>query len=106
MLASKRSNITVVNKNFDVKWEIMGYHADEDKNNEEKSTLRACFDVQEEEDAARDIYLVAITEKSGTEGLVLTKRDDGMYSRLGAFHAMGAVRKIFQDREKSEVILV
>ncbi|QPC76764.1 hypothetical protein HYE68_007516 [Fusarium pseudograminearum] len=106
MLASNRSNVTVINKNMDVKWEIMGYYVDEDKNSEEKSTLRACFDVQEEEDAARDIYLVAITEKSGTEGLVLTKRDDGLYSRLGAFYAMGAVRKIFQDGGKSEVILV
>ncbi|KAL6915027.1 hypothetical protein FSST1_012787 [Fusarium sambucinum] len=104
ILTSKRSNITVINKHFDVKWKISGFYADED--DEEKSTLHACFDVQEEEDLARDIYLVAITEKSGTEGLVLTKHDNGMYSRVGSFYAMGPVRRIFQDREKTEVVLI
>ncbi|KAH6967339.1 heterokaryon incompatibility protein-domain-containing protein [Fusarium venenatum] len=104
ILPSTRSKITVINKHFDVKWEISGIYAEKDGT--EKSTLRACFDVQEEEDAARDIYLVAITEKSGTEGLVLTKHDNGMYSRLGAFDAAGPVRRIFQDREKTEVVLI
>jgi hypothetical protein len=102
---AKRQSVVVVNKHMDVKWEIMGYYT-EDDDDEEKSTLRACFDVQEEEDAARDIYLVAITEKSGTEGLVLAKDDNGFYSRLGSFYAAGSVRKLFQDKERTEVILI
>ncbi|RGP62538.1 heterokaryon incompatibility protein [Fusarium sporotrichioides] len=99
-----RSSIKVVNKHAYVKWEITGY--DTVKNDMEESTIRACFDVQAEEDMARDIHLVVISKKSGIEGLVLAKEDNGMYSRLGAFYAMGPVKSILEDREKSEVILV
>lgn len=70
------------------------------------------FDVQPEEDAVRDVYLLAIfyrtlsSSTQSTKGLILQKNVDASFSRLGYFRATDGAAKAFQEVEKREVMLV
>ncbi|KAK8098908.1 uncharacterized protein PG998_012149 [Apiospora kogelbergensis] len=112
-LAPRRSAVYgVKNSRREVKWQFHRQHQQVGDHDDDDYYVLAMFDVQPEEDAVRDVYLLAIfyrtlsSSTQSTKGLILQKNVDASFSRLGYFRATDGAAKAFQEVEKREVMLV
>ena len=95
--------LTIVDMDRVAKWRVS---PDVQSCIDSHSTIIIVFDVAEEEQMVRDVYLVAIrTRFSMIEGLVLQKRKDGVFTRVGRFTAWDSAVQALHEGNRVEFTL-